>query len=87
MKDSVLTTHEAQLALGISRRRLMALLAEGRLLGSYKLGLLWQIPRSAIRARKRELARFYSARPKHAHQGLRTQAMRAAFGGKGTKHG
>jgi Helix-turn-helix domain len=62
MKYSVLNTREAQLALGISRRRLMALLAEGKLPGSYKLGLLWQIPRSAIEARRQEVAKFYAAR-------------------------
>lgn len=64
MKYGVLTTREAQAELGISWRRLMALLAEGKLPGSYKLGLLWQIPQSAIEARRRQLTKFYAARRK-----------------------
>jgi hypothetical protein len=62
MKYGVLNTMEARAALGISGRRLMALLAEARLPGSYKLGLLWQIPQSAIRTRRREVAKFLAAR-------------------------
>ena len=62
MRYGVLTTREAQIALGISRRWLMALLAEGKLPGSYKLGLQWQIPPSAIKARAFELARSRASR-------------------------
>ena len=56
MKIGVLTTREAQTVLGISQRRLMALLAEGKLPGSYKLGLQWQIPPAAIQARVRQVS-------------------------------
>jgi excisionase family DNA binding protein len=59
---NVLTTREAALRLNISIRRLMSLLAEGRLPGSYKVGLIWQIPLSAIETRTREKARFYARR-------------------------
>jgi hypothetical protein len=59
---NLLTTREAALRLGISIRRLMALLAEGRLPGSYKIGLIWQIPMGAIEARSREKVRFYARR-------------------------
>ena len=59
---NVLTTREAALKLGISIRRLMALLAEGRLPGSYKVGLVWQIPQAAIETRIKEKARFYAGR-------------------------
>jgi hypothetical protein len=85
MGYGVLTTREAQVALGISWRRLMTLLAEGKLPGSYKLGLLWQIPRSAIEARRREVARFYSARRKHSpRQRLTAQVTRQCVeGGEG----
>jgi excisionase family DNA binding protein len=51
---NVLTTREAALKLGVSIRRLMALLAEGKLPGSYKVGLIWQIPQKAIETRFRE---------------------------------
>jgi hypothetical protein len=71
VKYGVLNTREAQVALGISWRRLMALLAEGKLPGSYKVGLLWQIPESAIEARRREVAKFYATRCKpNTHKGL-----------------
>jgi hypothetical protein len=59
---NVLTTREAALRLSISIRRLMALLAEGRLPGSYKVGLIWQIPLAAIETRVREKAKFYARR-------------------------
>ena len=59
---NLLTTREAALKLGISQRRLMALLAEGKLPGSYKVGLIWQIPLGAIEARIRERERFYAGR-------------------------
>lgn len=57
-----LTTRTAALKLGISIRRLMSLLSEGRLPGAYKIGLLWQIPQAAVQARIREKAKFYRAR-------------------------
>jgi len=56
------TTREAASELGISLRRLMTLLAEGKLPGSYKLGLVWQIPQSALDVRVKELERFYAGR-------------------------
>jgi len=59
---NVLTTREAALKLGISLRRLMGLLAEGKLPGSYKVGLIWQIPRSAIESRIKEKAGWYARR-------------------------
>jgi excisionase family DNA binding protein len=59
---NVLTTREAALRLGISIRRLMALLAEGRLPGAYKVGLIWQIPQAAIETRVKEKAKFYARR-------------------------
>ena len=59
---NVLTTREAAAKLDISLRRLMSLLAEGKLPGSYKVGLLWQIPQGAIEARTRERERFYARR-------------------------
>jgi excisionase family DNA binding protein len=58
---NVLTTREASLRLGISMRRLMALLAEGKLSGSYKVGLIWQIPQSAVEDRMKAKARSYAA--------------------------
>ena len=58
----VLTTREAALELGISIRRLMALLAEQRLPGSYKVGLIWQIPQAAIETRIKEKEKFYGDR-------------------------
>jgi excisionase family DNA binding protein len=57
---NVLTTREAALRLGISLRRLMALLAEGRLQGAYKIGMIWQIPQGAIETRIKQKARFYA---------------------------
>ena len=63
MKDAnILTSRKAAFWLGISLRRLMALLAEGKLPGSYKLGLIWQIPQSTVEARIRERERFYGGR-------------------------
>lgn len=59
---NIMTTREAALRLSISLRRLMALLAEGKLPGSYKVGLIWQIPQSAVEARIRERERFYAGR-------------------------
>lgn len=59
---NLLTTREAALRLAISIRRLMALLAEGKLPGSYKVGLIWQIPQSAVETRIRERERFYAGR-------------------------
>jgi excisionase family DNA binding protein len=58
---NVLTTREASLRLGISLRRLMALLAEEKLPGSYKVGLIWQIPQTAVEDRIKEKVRFYAA--------------------------
>jgi hypothetical protein len=59
---NILTTREAGLKLGISLRRLMALLAEGKLPGSYKVGLIWQIPHAAIESRISEKAGFNARR-------------------------
>jgi excisionase family DNA binding protein len=59
---NILTTRQAALMLGISLRRLMALLAEGKLPGSYKVGLIWQIPQAAIETRIREKAGVYARR-------------------------
>jgi excisionase family DNA binding protein len=59
---NILTTRQAALKLGISLRRLMALLAEGKLPGSYKVGLIWQIPQAAIETRMREKAGLYAGR-------------------------
>ena len=57
---NILTTRQAALMLSISLRRLMALLAEGKLPGSYKVGLIWQIPLAAIETRIREKAGLYA---------------------------
>ncbi len=59
---NVVTAREAASKLGISIRRLMSLLAEGRLPGAYKLGLIWQIPQEAIEARIKAKAQFYRGR-------------------------
>lgn len=59
---SILTTRDAALKLGISLRRLMGLLAEGKLPGSYKIGLIWQIPLAAVETRIKERERFYAKR-------------------------
>ena len=59
---NVFSTREAAMKLGISLRRLMGLLAEGKLAGSYKVGLIWQIPLGAVEARIRERDRFYARR-------------------------
>lgn len=64
-RTNILTAREAALKLGISLRRLMSLMAEGRLPGSYKVGLIWQIPLSAVEARIREREMFYAHRKQH----------------------
>ena len=58
---NVLTTRQAAIRLGVSLRRLMALLAQGKLPGSYKVGLIWQIPQAAVEDRMKQKVRFYAA--------------------------
>lgn len=48
---TVLTVKQAAQALGVGMRHVLTLLYEGKLPGSYKLGLQWQIPEEAIKAR------------------------------------
>ncbi len=60
MKQDVMTTREAAARLGISLRRLMALIAAGKLPGSFKVGLLRYIPREVVEARLRWKERRYA---------------------------
>lgn len=48
---TVLTVKQAAQVLGIGIRHVLTLLYENKLPGSYKLGLQWQIPEEAIKAR------------------------------------
>jgi len=48
----VLTVRQAAEALSVGIRHVLTLLYEGKLPGSYKLGLQWQIPEEAIKARQ-----------------------------------
>lgn len=40
----MITTQEAAELMGVSRRRVLALLAEGRVVGARRVGPLWLIP-------------------------------------------
>ena len=57
-----MTTKEACQHLGIGLRRLQVLLAEGKLPGSFKVGLQRLIPRNAVEARLRGAAQWRGAR-------------------------
>jgi len=48
----VLTVRQAAERLGVGIRQVLTLLYEGKLPGSYKLGLQWQIPEEAVEARR-----------------------------------
>jgi excisionase family DNA binding protein len=61
----VMTTNEACERLGIGLRRLQVLLAEGKIPGSFKLGLQRLIPRKAVEARVRQVDKW---RAGHAHK-------------------
>ncbi|HEV2422028.1 MAG TPA: helix-turn-helix domain-containing protein [Candidatus Acidoferrales bacterium] len=50
---SVLTVRQAAGLLHVGIRHILTLLYEGKLPGSYKLGLQWQIPEEAVKARAR----------------------------------
>jgi len=50
MKNRDLTTREASAVLGVSIRQILTLLYEGKLPGN-KVGMVWQIPASAIEQR------------------------------------
>jgi excisionase family DNA binding protein len=62
VKDAM-TTREACEQLDIGLRRLQVRLAEGKLPGSFKVGLQRFIPRDAVEARMREVAKW---RARHA---------------------
>jgi excisionase family DNA binding protein len=64
-KRNVMTTREACERLRISLRRLQVLLAEGKLPGSYKLGMQRFIPSKAVEARIRQVEKW---RASHAHK-------------------
>lgn len=49
---TVLTVRQAAETLHVGLRHILTLLYEGKLPGSYKLGLQWQIPEDAIKARR-----------------------------------
>ncbi|MFZ0461895.1 MAG: helix-turn-helix domain-containing protein [Candidatus Acidiferrales bacterium] len=51
-RKTVLTVRQAAGTLGVGIRHILTLLYEGKLPGSYKLGLQWQIPEEAIEARR-----------------------------------
>jgi excisionase family DNA binding protein len=61
----LMTTNEACERLGIGLRRLQVLLAEGKIPGSFKLGLQRLIPRKAVEARVRQVDKW---RASHAHK-------------------
>lgn len=63
MLNDALTTRQACEHLDIGLRRLQVLLAEGKLPGSFKVGLQRFIPRAAVEARIREVAKW---RARHA---------------------
>lgn len=48
----VLTVRQAAEVLHVGMRQVLTLLYEGKLPGSYKLGLQWQIPEEAIKTRR-----------------------------------
>jgi excisionase family DNA binding protein len=50
---TVLTVRQAAEVLGVGMRHVLTLLYEGKLPGSYKLGLQWQIPEEAVKARQK----------------------------------
>jgi excisionase family DNA binding protein len=50
MKNTDLTTREASAVLGVSIRQILTLLYEGKLPG-HKVGMVWQIPASAVEQR------------------------------------
>jgi len=56
--SDALTTKEACMRLGIGLRRLQVLLAEGKLPGSFKVGLQRLIPRKAVEARMLEVSKW-----------------------------
>jgi excisionase family DNA binding protein len=58
MTSDVMTTKQAAKRLRISLRHLMFLIAEGKLPGSYKLGMQRFIPRKAVESRIREVAKW-----------------------------
>jgi excisionase family DNA binding protein len=60
--EHALTTREACEHLDIGLRRLQVLLAEGKLTGSFKVGLQRFIPREAIEARILEVAKWKARR-------------------------
>ncbi len=49
---TIFTVRQAAQSLGVGIRQVLTLLYEGKLPGSYKLGLQWQIPEGAIEARR-----------------------------------
>ena len=60
--NDVLTVRQTQEELGVSRRRIMQLLDEDKLPGSFKLGLQRFIPRSSVERRKRQVAKWRVSR-------------------------
>ncbi len=65
MTSDVMTTKQAAERLRISLRHLMFLIAQGKLPGSYKLGMQRFIPRKAVETRIREVSEW---RATHAHK-------------------
>jgi excisionase family DNA binding protein len=61
----MMTTKQAAERLGISLRHLMHLIAQGKLPGSYKLGMQRFIPSKAVEARVRQVEKW---RASHAHK-------------------
>jgi excisionase family DNA binding protein len=57
-RKEAMTTKEACQRLGIGLRRLQVLLAEGKLPGSYKVGLLRFIPKRSVEKRAQEVAEW-----------------------------
>ena len=53
MKQGLMTTREASAALQIGIRHLLSLIYEGKL-PAHKVGMLWQIPASAVEARRKD---------------------------------
>jgi excisionase family DNA binding protein len=53
VKDKMMTTREASSALGVSIRHILTLLYEGKISGQ-KVGMVWQIPASAVEKRLKD---------------------------------
>jgi excisionase family DNA binding protein len=58
LSEDALTVRETAARLGVSIRQVMTLVADGKLSGSYKLGLIRLIPRRAVEERMRQVKQW-----------------------------